>query len=266
MVVGTVVGAGVEGLPVARGTEVSVGVFTSTRRAQDPANSSTPAVKAAKQRIGFLGKGGKCTQLARPMPDGYAFRPFTYAFASSMASPDAHRSLSKFLSLVLRHQPATIGLTLDEHGWVSVTELLAALNAHGKRVDRALLEAVVADNDKQRFAFSPDGQRIRANQGHSVAVELGYTPQTPPETLYHGTAERNLASIRAQGLLKQQRHHVHLSANADTARQVGQRYGRPVVLVVNAGEMSRQGHTFYQSDNGVWLTDAVPPQFIQLPA
>ncbi|GAA4390578.1 RNA 2'-phosphotransferase [Hymenobacter koreensis] len=180
--------------------------------------------------------------------------------------PDAHRQLSKFLSLVLRHQPGTIGLSLDEAGWAEVNHLLTRLNQHGHAVTRETLEAVVAGSDKQRFAFSPDGQRIRANQGHSVTVDLGYTPQTPPEALYHGTAERNLPAIRSAGLLRQQRHHVHLSADVDTAHRVGQRHGRPVVLRIAAADMARTGYAFFLSENGVWLTEAVPPQFIGFPA
>ncbi|UYZ58364.1 RNA 2'-phosphotransferase [Hymenobacter latericus] len=179
-----------------------------------------------------------------------------------MATPDSDRRLSKFLSLVLRHQPQLIGLRLDDAGWADVAELLERLQQHGRGVSRATLQAVVDHNDKQRFAFSPDGQRIRANQGHSVAIELGYQPQMPPALLYHGTAERNLASIREHGLLRQKRHHVHLSADVATARSVGQRYGRPVVLAIAARQMHDLGHPFYQSGNGVWLTDSVPPQFI----
>lgn len=177
-------------------------------------------------------------------------------------SADPLRHLSKFLSLVLRHQPQTIGLTLDAAGWADVEELLTRLTHHGHPADRALLETLVAQSDKQRFALSPDGQRIRANQGHSVPVELGYTPQTPPELLYHGTATRHLEAIRAEGLVRGSRHHVHLSPDTDTARRVGQRHGRPAVLTVRAGDMSRAGHAFFVSDNGVWLTDAVPPQFL----
>jgi putative RNA 2'-phosphotransferase len=168
--------------------------------------------------------------------------------------------------LVLRHQPEHIGLTLDAAGWADVEELLARLQQHGQAVSREQLNAVVADNNKQRFAFSPDGQRIRANQGHSIEVELGYTPQMPPEHLYHGTANRNLAAIQEHGLLRQQRHHVHLSADKETAHKVGQRHGRPMVLTIAAGEMIRQGHTFFRSENGVWLTEAVPPTFIEFPS
>lgn len=180
-------------------------------------------------------------------------------------APDPHRHLSKFLSLVLRHQPDTIGLTLDEAGWADVDELLRKLSQHGHPADRALLEALVAQSDKQRFALSPDGRRIRANQGHSVPVELGYIPQTPPERLYHGTAAHNLPAIQTEGLVRGSRHHIHLSPDTDTAHRVGQRHGRPVVLVVLAGDMARAGHQFFLSDNGVWLTDAVPPQFLLPP-
>lgn len=173
---------------------------------------------------------------------------------------------SKFLSLVLRHEPGKIGLVLDAAGWVAVDELLAACAAHGVKLDRALLETVVRQNDKQRFSFSADGTRIRANQGHSVEIELGYAPATPPELLYHGTATRFLASIRQQGLLKGARHHVHLSADVETATRVGQRHGQPVVLTVQAAAMVEDGFTFYLSANGVWLTEQVPVAYLVLSA
>lgn len=169
---------------------------------------------------------------------------------------------SKFLSLVLRHEPNKIGLTLDPAGWVAVNELLSACAAYGVNLNRALLETVVRQNDKQRFSFSEDGTRIRANQGHSVEIELGYAPAPPPELLYHGTATRFLASIRQQGLLKGARHHVHLSADVETATRVGQRHGPPVVLTVNAAAMQQAGYTFYLSANGVWLIEHVPPDYL----
>jgi putative RNA 2'-phosphotransferase len=169
---------------------------------------------------------------------------------------------SKLLSLVLRHEPRKIGLTLDPAGWVAVDELLSACAAHGVKLDRALLETVVRQNDKQRFSFSEDGTRIRANQGHSVEIELGYAPATPPELLYHGTATRFLTSIRQQGLLKGARHHVHLSADVETARRVGQRHGSPVVLTVRAAVMAQEEFTFYLSTNGVWLTERVPACYL----
>ncbi len=173
--------------------------------------------------------------------------------------------LSKFLSLVLRHRPGKIGITLDAQGWVPVDELLEACRQHGRPISREALEEVVATNDKQRFSFSPDGRHIRANQGHSVEVDLGLAPVEPPELLYHGTVAQFLDSIGQQGLLRGTRQHVHLSPDEATARRVGQRRGRPVVLVVEAGHMFRAGHAFYRSANGVWLTEAVPPEYLRFP-
>jgi putative RNA 2'-phosphotransferase len=170
--------------------------------------------------------------------------------------------VSKFLSLVLRHDPARIGLTLDPAGWAEVDELLAAAAGAGVEIDRETLARVVAESDKQRFALSPDGRRIRANQGHSVAVDLGLEPRAPPEVLYHGTASRFVDSIRESGLHPAARTHVHLSADEETARNVGQRHGKPVVLAIAAGRMHRDGRQFYMSANGVWLTDAVPAEYI----
>jgi putative RNA 2'-phosphotransferase len=172
-------------------------------------------------------------------------------------------SLSKFLSLVLRHRPQKLGLTLDEGGWVSVDTLLAEMQKRGIAVDRTRLDRVVAENDKQRFSYNADGSKIRANQGHSIPVELGLQPRTPPDLLYHGTAARNIASIREQGLLKGRRQSVHLSLDEETARKVGSRHGQPVVLVVQAGRMASDGYLFTCSENGVWLTDHIPPYYIQ---
>src|SRR6478672_11499013 len=171
---------------------------------------------------------------------------------------DKHKQNSKFLSLVLRHEPELIGITLDEAGWVAVDELLAGCARQGRAISRAELAEIVRTSDKQRFALSEDGTRIRANQGHSVPVELGHEPATPPEVLYHGTAEKYLASIRREGLRKGERHHVHLSDRVETAKAVGSRHGRLVLLEVAAGRMARDGHTFYRTTNGVWLTDHVP--------
>lgn len=171
---------------------------------------------------------------------------------------------SKLLSLVLRHQPEAIGLTLDDGGWVDVDRLIDQAVAHDKPLDRELLEEIVATSDKKRFAFSPDGQRIRANQGHSIHVELGLSPQTPPATLFHGTATRFLTSIEAQGLVPGSRQHVHLSVDFETAERVGARHGKPLVLPIQAEAMYRDGHVFFLSENGVWLTDAVPVRYIEL--
>src|SRR5689334_10869386 len=173
---------------------------------------------------------------------------------------------SKFLSLVLRHEPARIGLELDAAGWINVTELLGAVNRHGVALTLEQLKHIVATSDKKRFAFNDDETRIRASQGHSIEIDLQYVPQVPPEFLYHGTATRFLDSIRDKGLMKMQRHHVHLSAETVVTVQVGARHGKPALLVIRAGDMHRAGHVFYRSANGVWLVDHVPAQFIEFPA
>ncbi len=173
---------------------------------------------------------------------------------------------SKFLSLVLRHEPERIGLKLDAAGWTDVSELLAALNRHRQALTLEQLQHIVATSDKKRFAFSEDGQRIRANQGHSVEVELQYPPQVPPERLYHGTATRFLEGIRLDGLQRMERHDVHLSAETKVTLQVGSRHGKPVLLIIRAGDMHRAGHIFRCSTNGVWLTEQVPPHFIEFPS
>lgn len=172
------------------------------------------------------------------------------------------KKTSKFLSLVLRHDPGAIGLELDAQGWADVDALLEGITAKGHALDRATLERIVAESDKQRFKLSDDGMRIRANQGHSVEVQLELAPQQPPEILFHGTVAKFLAAIRRDGLIRGSRHHVHLSADLDTAQKVGQRRGKPIVLRVRAGEMARGGAEFFLSENGVWLTEHVPPEFL----
>lgn len=172
---------------------------------------------------------------------------------------------SKFLSLILRHEPERVGITLDAAGWIDVETLLHAVSKHGVLLTREALQHIIATSDKKRFAFSDDGRRIRANQGHSVEVDLQYSPVVPPDFLYHGTATRFLDSIREKGLLKMDRHHVHLSAETVATLEVGARRGRPVLLTIRAGEMHRAGHIFYRSANGVWLVEAVSPQFIDFP-
>lgn len=174
-------------------------------------------------------------------------------------------SLSKLVSLVLRHKPETLGLSLDNNGWLHIDTLLEALRAKGHTVDRALLQHLVETNDKQRFALSDDGLYIRANQGHSLAVDLALAPVQPPALLYHGTATRFLDSIRSEGLVPRSRQHVHLSRDVETALVVGKRHGKPVVLVVQAEAWWSSGGQFYQAENGVWLADAVPPQFLNIP-
>ncbi|WP_255946578.1 RNA 2'-phosphotransferase [Streptomyces odontomachi] len=175
--------------------------------------------------------------------------------------------ISKYLAKHLRHQPERIGLVLDPHGWTPVDDLLRAATAHGFPFTRTELDEVVADNDKQRYAFDADGTRIRANQGHSVTVDLDLPVAEPPEWLYHGTVARFLPTIRAEGLRPMNRHAVHLSPDHATAVQVGARRGQPVVLAVRAGQMRREGgFEFRCSANGVWLVAAVPAEWISWPA
>jgi putative RNA 2'-phosphotransferase len=173
---------------------------------------------------------------------------------------------SKFLSLILRHEPQQVGITLDEAGWVGVQELLDAVNRHGVKLTLDDLKHVVETNTKKRFAFSEDGQRIRASQGHSVEVDLQYQPQAPPEVLYHGTATRFVEAIRKDGLKSMARHDVHLSAETKTTLQVGGRHGKPVLLTIRAGDMHRAGRVFRCAANGVWLVKEVPAEFIQFEA
>lgn len=176
---------------------------------------------------------------------------------------DARRvRISKYLAKHLRHAPEVIGLTLQPGGWVGVDDLLAAARAHGFAFTYDELLDCVATNDKRRFAFDDTGDRIRANQGHSVAVDLQLTETEPPECLFHGTVERFWDSIREKGLIKGARHHVHLSVDRETACRVGARRGKPIALTVAAGRMWRDGHRFFRSANGVWLTDAVPPDYL----
>ncbi|TDE35444.1 RNA 2'-phosphotransferase [Antarcticimicrobium sediminis] len=169
---------------------------------------------------------------------------------------------SKFLSRVLRHEPDLIGLTLGPGGWVQVDELLRGMKRAGHRLSPDALRQIVTDNDKQRFTLSDDGRRIRAAQGHSIAVDLDLTPIEPPATLFHGTARDNLDAIFASGLNPGRRQHVHLSPDEETAVKVGSRHGRPVVLRVNTAAMHVNGLLFWRADNGVWLTAAVPPEYL----
>jgi putative RNA 2'-phosphotransferase len=171
--------------------------------------------------------------------------------------------ISKFLSLVLRHKPEEIGLSLEENGWIPVEKLIKAC-AGGKNFTLAELREVVETNDKKRFAFDADGRKIRASQGHSLDVGIEFEEQRPPATLYHGTAEKNIGVIFAEGLKKMARHHVHLSADIETARKVGARYGKPVILAIETEKLLVEGFKFYVSANGVWLTDAVPPEFLRV--
>jgi putative RNA 2'-phosphotransferase len=166
---------------------------------------------------------------------------------------------SKHLSLVLRHDPGSVGLTLDSAGWVDVAKLLPAM-----KLTRVQLDEVVRDNNKKRFEFSPDGLQIRASQGHSVAVDLGYEEQAPPKTLYHGTSKKLLDDLIVDGIKRMARQHVHLSKDVETAVDVGRRHGPPVVLEIWANKMHADGYKFYLSTNGVWLTDHVPSKYFDM--
>ncbi|WP_343693786.1 RNA 2'-phosphotransferase [Chitinophaga sp.] len=169
---------------------------------------------------------------------------------------------SKFLSLILRHQPELIGLQLDINGWADVDTLLSLAAARGKRITRQELENIVAESDKQRFAFNDDRSKIRANQGHSIQVDLELPVTTPPEFLFHGTTGAFVADILKTGIKKMSRQHVHLSVDKATATKVGSRRGIPLILTIRSGDMYRDGFPFFVSANGVWLTDHVPPQYI----
>lgn len=171
--------------------------------------------------------------------------------------------LSKFISLILRHRPEEAGVCLDGHGWADVEMLMAGIRNRGWEIDRDILDEIVRTDKKQRYSFDQSGTRIRANQGHSVPVDVEPEEQKPPEYLYHGTADRFLESIRERGLLPMGRLYVHLSEDAETALGVGRRHGRPVVLRVRSGDMYNAGHRFYRSQNGVWLAEKVDTVYLE---
>ncbi|MDO4197568.1 MAG: RNA 2'-phosphotransferase [Erysipelotrichaceae bacterium] len=171
------------------------------------------------------------------------------------------KDISRFISLILRHKPEEIGITLDEHGWANVDELLEGLQSVCE-IDFSLLEKIVAEDEKQRYSFNEDRTLIRANQGHSIPVDVELEIQTPPDILYHGTGEKYTSSIDVQGLIPKSRLYVHLSKDYETAVKVGKRHGKPVVYEVNAKSMNEQGYVFYCSVNGVWLTKRVPVEYL----
>ncbi len=181
-----------------------------------------------------------------------------------MGTPNDVR-ISKLLALVLRHEPEKVGLRLDPAGWAGIDDLLAGIADHGMDLSEDDLRRIVAESDKQRYVIDGGRRAIRANQGHSVPVDLGLEPLAPPDQLYHGTATRFLDEILTSGLRPMSRQHVHLSAAADTARKVGSRHGKPCVLTVAAARMAANGSDFYRSLNGVWLTAAVPPVYLSAP-
>ena len=172
------------------------------------------------------------------------------------------KDTSKFLSLILRHKPQLIGLELDEHGWADVEDLIRRVNMK-RPLNRSMLEQIVATDEKQRYSFSADGKLIRANQGHSIAVDVELAELEPPKILYHGTGEKFLASIRLQGLIKKSRLYVHLSSDIETAIKVGKRHGTPKIFLVDSGKMFADGYKFFRSVNGVWLTEHVPVKYLK---
>lgn len=179
----------------------------------------------------------------------------------SLESKDVE--LGKFISLILRHKPQVIGITLDQNGWADTQELLAGINASGCYIDMEILERIVRENNKKRYSFNEDKSRIRANQGHSISVNVEMKEMTPPDELYHGTADRFLDSIREKGILKMNRQYVHLSADAETAKAVGKRHGKPVVLVIDTKKMAEDGYTFWLSDNGVWQSEDIKWEYVK---
>lgn len=173
-----------------------------------------------------------------------------------------NKMTGKFLAYVLRHNPAAVGIELDNNGWANVDELLDGVQRSGRSINIALLEEIVATDDKCRYSFNEDKSKIRANQGHSVDVDLQFEEKTPPDILYHGTAEKYFESIKQNGIQKRTRQYVHLSLNVQTATSVGARHGKPVVLKIDAKGMVSDGCKFYLSENGVWLTDFVSFKYV----
>ena len=175
---------------------------------------------------------------------------------------EKHVKLSRFLSLILRHKPEEIGLTLDNQGYLSVDELIEGINNTGRVIDKRILDEILSSDNKQRYSYDSTGAKIRANQGHSIEVDVGLLEKTPPATLYHGTSGKHIDDIMKHGLSRMKRTYVHLSEDYDTAVNVGSRRGAPVILKIDTAKMNEAGHKFYISKNGVWLTDDVPTKFI----
>lgn len=178
-------------------------------------------------------------------------------------SKEKHKSLSKFLSLILRHKPEVINITLDKHGWANVNELINNINSKSNyKIDMQILEEIIETDNKMRYSFNEDKTLIRANQGHSIKVDVELNEEVPPEILYHGTAEKYVESIDKEGLVPKSRLYVHLSKDSDTATKVGSRHGKPVVYRIDSAKMHMDGFKFYISENGVWLTKEVPVQYL----
>ena len=198
------------------------------------------------------------------LPD--SIKPYEYG-TKKEEDVMSNKKLSRFLARILRHRPELIGISLDEHGWANVDELICRINDTGREIDFPVLKQIVAENDKQRFSFNEDESKIRANHGHTVVVDIGLAQKTPPEILYHGTLERNVPSINDNGLIRGKRLHVHLSVDKETAMNVAaRRKGVPVIYEVFAKKMNADGYTFYQTINGIWLTKYVPVEYLRLPS
>ena len=177
---------------------------------------------------------------------------------------DSLTGTSRFISFILRHKPEVIGITPDEHGWADVDDMIAGINQSGEyKIDRDMLDEIVRTDEKQRYSYNEDHTLIRANQGHSIPVDVELEKVEPPEFLYHGTGEKFTASIDKQGLIPKSRLYVHLSPDEETAVKVGRRHGKPVIYLVRAGNMKRDGYAFYRSVNGVWLTKEVPVKYLR---
>lgn len=177
---------------------------------------------------------------------------------------EKHQKLSVFISLILRHKPETIGLTLDDQGYLEVDQLIKGVNESGRFIDENILEEIVMTDNKQRYSYNVDGSKIRANQGHSIQVNLGLLECKPPDKLYHGTVDKYVDSIVSTGLQKKSRQYVHLSENIDTATSVGSRRGQPVILTIKSGEMYKDGIKFYKSENNVWLVDFIDGKYLEM--
>ncbi len=171
--------------------------------------------------------------------------------------------ISKYIALILRHKPEAIGITLDEHGWADVNELIEGISKTHHAFNMEMLEEIVAADNKQRYSFNESHTLIRANQGHSIPVDVELEEVMPPEILYHGTGAKYVESIDKEGLIPKSRLYVHLSGDKETAIKVGQRHGKPVVYTVKSGEMNKDGFVFYRSVNGVWLTKNVPLKYLE---
>lgn len=177
---------------------------------------------------------------------------------------EKHQKLSVFISLILRHKPETIGLTLDDQGYLEVDQLIKGVNESGRFIDENILEEIVMTDNKQRYSYNVDGSKIRANQGHSIQVNLGLLECKPPDKLYHGTVDKYVDSIVSTGLQKKSRQYVHLSENIDTATSVGSRRCQPVILTIKSGEMYKDGIKFYKSENNVWLVDFIDGKYLEM--